>query len=354
MGAIFIRQRRILGGKMFDINYKPTDKEIWTGRIDSDDNFDAFRWHQWIKNIDLRNNNLTKYNGKLGFAFIGYCCDEGIRRNNGRTGAEKGPDYIRKELANLPCSFTKEVELFDAGNIYCENYTLEESQNLLSIAISKILDLNIFPIVLGGGHEIAFGHYSGILNHLVQYNVRPNIGIINFDAHFDIRPYPNGGSSGTSFRQISDLNKQKELKYSYFCIGVQKHSNTIDLFKTAQNLGVDYILAKDIIDNDNWSVFEKLDDFIKLQNHIYITICADVFSSAYAPGVSAVQPLGLDPEKVIKFIKHIIKSGKVISFDIAEVSPRFDHDNITASLASVLIFALINAISCIHGLYFEN
>lgn len=119
---------------------------------------------------------------------------------------------------------------------------------------------------------------------------------------------------GINGLKISDLNKQKELRYSYFCIGVQKHSNTIDLFKTAQNLGVDYILAKDIIDNDNWSVFEKLDDFIK----------------------------------------HIIKSGKVISFDIAEVSPRFDHDNITASLASVLIFALINAISCIHGLYFEN
>lgn len=39
---------------MFDLNYKPTDKEIWTGRIDSDDNFDAFRWHQWIKNIRFK------------------------------------------------------------------------------------------------------------------------------------------------------------------------------------------------------------------------------------------------------------------------------------------------------------
>lgn len=339
---------------MFDINYMPTDKDVWVGRIDSDSNFNAFRWHQWIKNIDLRKNNLSTYNGKLAFAFIGYCCDEGIKRNKGRTGAAKGPDFIRKELANLPCSFTDKVELFDAGNIFCENCTLEESQDLLSKAITKILNLNIYPIVLGGGHEIAFGNYNGILNYLTQYNAKPNIGIINFDAHFDIRPYSNGGSSGTSFRQISDMTKQRGLNYSYFCVGVQKHSNTIDLFKTAQELGVDYVLAKDITNNNDSSLFERLDDFIKLQDHIYITICCDVFSSAYAPGVSAVQPLGLDPEKVLKLIKHIIKSNKVVSVDIAEVAPRFDHDNITASLAAVLIFAIVNAISSNHGLYFES
>ncbi len=339
---------------MFKVNYSPTDKRVWKGRTDSIDNFDAFRWHQWIKNIDLQDDEAIKNNCKFGFCFVGYCCDEGISRNNGRTGASKGPDYIRKELANLPCSFTEEVGLFDAGNIYCENSTLEESQKMLSAAVSKILDMNLFPIVLGGGHEIAFGHYNGILNHLLRRVEVPKIGIINFDAHFDIRPYSNGGSSGTSFRQISDLNIQKGLEYSYFCIGVQRHSNTIDLFKTARKLGVDYILAKDIVDSGDCSVFEKLDDFIKFQDYIYITICADVFSSAYAPGVSAAQPLGLDPEKVIKFIKHIIKSGKVISFDVAEVSPRFDQDNITASLASVLIFALVNTISFINGFYIES
>jgi len=335
---------------MFDINYKTTDEEVWQGRIDSESNFDAFRWHQWVKNIDLRKEDLTRYTGKLGFAFIGFCCDEGVKRNKGRTGASKGPKSIRKELANLPCCFSKDVKLFDAGNIFCVNSTLEESQSLLSKAIDKILSLNLFPIVLGGGHEIAFGHYKGILNYLTQKEVRPNIGIINFDAHFDLRPYPNGGSSGTMFRQIADMCDEQKLKYSYFCIGVQKHSNTVDLFKTADRLGVDYILAKDIINSDTWSILEKLDDFMKLNDHIYITICSDVFSSAFAPGVSATQPLGLDPEVVLKFIKYILKSNKAISFDIAEVSPRFDQDRTTANLASVLIFSVVNTLSQMYNL----
>ncbi len=335
---------------MFEINYKATDKTLWQGRVDSESNFDAFRWHQWVKPIDLRDKNLSPFKGKLGFAFVGFCCDVGVKRNNGRTGAANGPKSIRNELANLPCRFSQEVKLFDAGNILCENISLEESQNILSKAIEKILNLNLFPIVLGGGHEIAFGHYKGILNYLSQDSPNPNIGIINFDAHFDLRPYPSGGSSGTMFRQIADICKEQDLKYSYLCIGIQKHSNTIDLFKTADKLGAEYILAKDIVNSDNWNVLEKLDDFIKLQDKIYITICSDVFSSAFAPGVSASQPLGLDPERVLKFLKYILKSNKAISFDIAEVSPRFDQDNVTANLASVLIFSIVNSLCEIHDL----
>jgi formiminoglutamase len=335
---------------MFHINYKTTDKTFWQGRIDSESNFDAFRWHQWVEPIDLKEENLIPFNGKLGFVFLGFCCDAGVKRNNGRTGTANGPESIRKELANLPCRFRQEVKLFDAGNILCENISLEESQNLLAMAIEKVLSLNLFPIVLGGGHEIAFGHYNGILNYLNQNYKKPNIGIINFDAHFDLRPYPNGGSSGTMFRQIADVCMDHDLEYSYLCIGVQKHSNTIDLFKTADRLGAEYILAKDIVNSDNWNVLERLDDFIKFQDKLYITICSDVFSSAFAPGVSASQPLGLDPERVLKFLRYILKSKKVISFDIAEVSPRFDQDNVTANLASVLIFSIVNTLCEIHDL----
>lgn len=335
---------------MVDVNYKITDKTHWQGRIDSESNFDSFRWHQWVNFIDLREENLIPFKGPLGFAFIGFCCDAGVKRNKGRTGAAKGPESIRKELSNLPCRFTEEVKLFDAGNVFCENISLEESQNLLSKAIEQILSLNLFPIVLGGGHEIAFGHYNGVLNYLKQSTTSPNIGIINFDAHFDLRPYPSGGSSGTMFRQIADICRSENLKYSYLCIGVQKHSNTIDLFKTADKLGAEYILAKDIVNSDNLNMFERLDNFIKFQDEIYITICSDVFSSAFAPGVSSSQPLGLDPESVLKFLSYILKSNKVISFDIAEVSPRFDQDEVTANLASVLIFSIVNSLCEIHGL----
>lgn len=335
---------------MFDKSYKVTDEDVWKGRVDSDTNFDAFRLHQWIERLDLRKDDLYIDKGKLGIAIIGFSSDEGVRRNLGRIGAANGPHNIRKALANLPCRFTQEVRIFDAGDILCEDGNLEESQELLAMAVDRLLELGLFPIVLGGGHEVALGNYKGVLKYTCRQEKQPKIGIINFDAHFDLRPIPIEGSSGTMFRQISDICAELNLQYSYFCMGIQKHSNTIDLFKTADRLGAEYILAKDILDSDNWSMLEKLDTFISQNDHIYMTICADVFSSAYAPGVSATQPLGLDPERVLKFMKYILRSNKVVSFDIAEVSPRFDLDNTTANLARVLIFAVIDTLAQIKGL----
>ena len=302
------------------------------------------------KDNRFKRDDLIAFTGKLGFAFIGFCCDEGVRLNRGRTGAVKGPQSIRKGLGNLPCNFSEQVKLFDAGDIFCEDCTLLESQDILSKAIKRVLSLNLFPIVLGGGHEVAFGNYMGTLNYLEQKNKEPNIGIINFDAHFDLRPYTQGGSSGTMFRQIADICSNKKLEYSYMCIGIQKHSNTIDLFKTADRLGAKYMLAKDIIDGDDCEVINKIDDFIKLRDYLYVTICSDVFSTAFAPGVSASQPLGLDPELVLKFLKYILKSNKVVSFDIAEVSPRFDQDDITANLAAILIYSVVNTLCEIKSL----
>lgn len=324
--------------------YKVTDMSIWNGRIDDEEDFDAFRWHQWIEPIDLDEKNEKVEEGFLALGLIGFCCDEGIRMNKGRVGARKGPDNIRIELRNLPCHFSQKVKLYDAGNIYY-NESLASTQEALSERVDQLLALNIMPIVLGGGHEVAFGHYNGIVKHLLLKEEKPKIGIINFDAHFDNRPYDQTGTSGTMFRQIYDLSKENNIDFSYFCVGIQKHGNTNALFKAAEDMSTEYILAQDITHSNLWDAMMKLDDFITKQEHIYITICADVLSSAFAPGVSAAQPLGLHPEDLLKLLKYILRMNKTISFDIAEVSPRFDMDRSTANLASIIIFSVVNTLS---------
>jgi len=335
---------------MLNDRYEPIDMEIWKGRIDSNENYDAFRWHQWMRQLDLNSSTIKVFDGKLGFALLGFCCDEGIRRNQGRIGAKDGPDAIRKELANLPCSFSQQTALFDAGNIMCLDGDLQASQQALATAVTQIRKLGLFPLVMGGGHETALGHYQGHRNYMEEINEQSDIGIVNFDAHFDLRPLPIGGSSGTMFRQIANECSNLGLDFRYLCIGIQKYSNTEELFKTARELGAVYLLSKDIISREKSYVISNLDKFMAGTNNIYITICADVFSSAFAPGVSASQPFGMNPEDVLRYIKYIIRSKKVIGFDIAEVSPRFDHDSTTANLAKVLLFTVVRTICKLKGL----
>lgn len=333
-----------MGSLKLNTNYRALDNRVWNGRIDSHDDFTCFRWHQRIKNIDLMDNNPDPFQGKLGFAFLGYECEKGIIRNKGRGGAAKGPDTIRKRLSNLPWHFPEDVFIFDAGDVSGKDSSLEEIQATLSMAVERILNLSLFPILLGGGHDIAYGHYKGIFNHLAHEGMDKKIGIINFDSHFDLRSYSEGSSSGTMFKQIANFANNNGTNYSYLCLGILKHCNTAHLFNTADRLGVEYILAKDMKNGDILPYLHMVDNFIKRHDYVYVTICADVFSSAYAPGVSAPQPLGLDPEKVLVFLDHILQSKKVISFDIAEISPKLDLNGITSNLASNVIYSLVDTI----------
>ncbi len=334
----------------FNRGYEPTAPSFWMGRVDSEDNYDAFRWHQWITCVDLRMLSTATFEHELGICFIGFCSDIGVERNLGRPGTAKGPNSIRNELKNRPCAFSPGLKLYDAGNIYGQSGDLEKAQKDLENAVDVLLEKGLVPIVLGGGHAVALGHYHGVRKYLERVNPGQTLGIVNFDAHFDIRPYTNGGTSGTMFRQIADYCAAENVPYNYLCLGIQKSGNTVDLFKTAHRLGVEYLLASDIEAHSASETIVKIQDFINRNDQLYMTICADVFSSAYAPGVSAAQPLGLYPEKALKVIKHIVKSKKMASFDIAEVSPRFDHDNTTASLAAILIFSVVVTLAEEHAL----
>ncbi|WP_282125206.1 formimidoylglutamase [Marinifilum flexuosum] len=321
-------------------HYKTIDPEIWKGRIDDEEDYDAFRWHQIVKTIDLLDSQDRTLNG---FGLLGFCCDKGVQRNLGRKGTSKAPNSIRKEMANLPCSFPQGTNIYDCGNIVSNGVELEEVQSILSQAVYKMLKMGLFPLILGGGHEIAYGHYLGIERYLAEQE-NQELGIFNLDAHFDMRPYQKGASSGTMFAQIADRCKENGKDFRYMVAGIQQYGNTVSLFKKADDLGVKYLMAKDISNDSMFAVGQDIVRFTKKQRKIYMTLCSDVISSAYAPGVSAPQPFGLHPEIIVKLIKTVIQSGKVISFDIAEVSPRFDEDNRTSKLAAIIIFSVINSV----------
>lgn len=327
-------------------NYTECEKSVWSGRIDDPADRESFRMHQIIKPLDLNNrNDAGEISGELNFCLLGFSCDEGVRRNLGREGASKGPEVIRKEFANMPVTFGSDISIYDAGDIFCKNGDLEHAQDQLTFAVKVILGMDMFPVILGGGHSVALGNYNGIIKHLKETGSgKSTPGIINFDAHLDFRPFDKGGTSGSMFYQIAEDSVRDDRDFNYLCVGVQTYSNTISLFKRAESFGAEYILARDMGRGNHQDIRKKIDSFIHKNDNIHLTLCTDVFNSAFAPGVSAPQPFGLEPEILLIFIKHVLNSGKVTLFDIAEVSPRFDHDNNTAKLAAVVIYAALNTI----------
>lgn len=311
--------------------YQSPSAELWSGRYDNDI---PERFHQIIELIDLTKTDFPD-NDNYTFVIVGFACDEGVKRNQGRIGAAAGPTALRKALANMPFNYYNSINVYDVGNINCVGYNLEEAQEALGFIVEKILLAGCHPIVLGGGHETAWGHYKGI----AQTSYSNNLGIINFDAHFDLRPKLNGdmGTSGSPFSQIAEDREFEGLSFNYFCIGIQPMANTLSLYEEAEILGVDYIEANELVNDSNLENLESFANFIENHEHLYLSICLDVFASAVAPGVSAPQPLGIMPQNILPYLRLLAASDKVISLDIVELAPNYDYDNNTARLGAQLI-----------------
>ncbi len=316
--------------------YRPAEKAFWQGRKSNPDIANQY-WHQEIILADL-NQNQTKLESDI--ALIGYACDEGVRRNRGRIGAQEGPLAIRERLAKQPVHFENK-SVADVGDIVCNDDDMEACQELFATQISNLLNQNIFPIAIGGGHDMAYAHFKGIKNSLKNPNAK--IGIINFDAHFDLRPVETKANSGTPFNQI--LHEYQEDVY-YFAVGIQQQSNIKQLFEIAHadkriNFAINYDCESS---NTELAVLQaRMEPFIEKVDYLYVTIDMDGFSSAYAPGVSAPSPLGFTPYFVFKMISFLFATKKVIAFDIAELNPSFDRDKLTANLAAKIIdFVVMN------------
>lgn len=319
------------------IKYSPTNKEIWSGRTSDQ----KLYLHEKVECINIVKDDQLSFH-KKAFGLVGYVCDEGVRRNQGRVGAVLGPEAIRKTLSKFPNHLSESTDLLDCGNISCIDGGMEVAQNHLSRVVTKLLRQDVFPILLGGGHDIAYGHYNGIKNHL---GPGKNIGIINFDAHFDLRSNTNGTNSGTPFYQIGVDCKSENIDFNYLCIGIRKDANDRQLFETATTLGVEFIETNQFTIENAEVIVRTLLDFISKVDYLYVTIDLDGFSSAYAPGVSAPSPMGFSPKMVVKALEVIIASKKLISMDVAEMNPTYDIDNRTSKLAASLIHFVLHEIA---------
>ncbi|MFC5707093.1 formimidoylglutamase [Aeromonas eucrenophila] len=303
------------------------DMAVWQGRQDPEDGELALRWHDRVR--------PWQEDVAPGVALVGFACDEGVRRNKGRVGAASAPQAIRKMLANSAWHLSQPV--YDSGDLACEDGDLDAAHDRLAERVARLLGEGHFPLVLGGGHEAAFGSWSGLNRHLKQQG---KVGIINLDAHFDLRMKLEQASSGTPFFQIAEQCAAQGTAFHYACLGVAETANTAALFARAESLGVWHVLDEAMTQADLPELLNGLDAFIARCDHLYLTIDLDVLPGAVMPGVSAPAARGVELAVIEPLIAHIRASGKLRLADLAEYNPSLDQDNRSARVAARLVHQL--------------
>ena len=295
----------------------------WTGRVDPEEIGDTTRWHQHVR--------PATSTSKSGVTLIGFAVDEGVRRNAGRIGAAQGPRAMRQALCNMP--MLGEPSVWDAGDVNGLNGALEEAQAELGVRVAQAIARDSLPLVLGGGHEMAWGTFQGIVKHNADTN---RLLVINLDAHFDLRAAAQG-NSGTPFRQMHDWCTQHHQAFNYQVLGISRFANTQALFDRAREIGARYWLDEHLQDAGGMhDAQQALSTALAHCGSVYLTVCLDVLPGAQAPGVSGPATLGVPLAHVERLIDQVMASGRVVAADIAELNPLFDRDATTARLAARL------------------
>jgi len=321
---------------MYKQFYQVPNPDLWTGRIDSDSDTSTFRLHQVVRCIPLHELDDSEETVLLGFA-----SDEGVRRNKGRAGAHKGPYTFRKVAGSLAWH-GGDKKVVDAGTIQLFQNDLEIAQEQLGDAVHTLLKNGKKTFVIGGGHETAYGHYLGVGSFLKEAGRPVKLGILNIDAHFDLRPHNGVSHSGSPFLQAFEHASEHEIDLSYFVYGINKNNNTKSLFKKAEELNIRFCTNREIFNSENESL-KKVQGFIDECTDIYLTVCLDVFDAAIAPGVSAPAWNGIQLGQALAVVGLAKNSGKLTTMDVCELNPVYDQNDKTAKAAGTLFSEFIES-----------
>lgn len=251
-------------------------------------------------------------------ALIGIPDDTGVKLNNGRPGASEGPDAIRKVLQSYAVAQPQGWDwpkVFDAGNVDVVKDDLHTTHDRVTQAVEAVLDLGLFPIAIGGGHDLTFPFVRALANTL-----GPMTGIY-LDPHLDVR---ETDGSGMPFRRLIETGAANNLRIH----GFDPMSNTREHAQwfAAHGGHIDELTAPE----DPWPSAPT-----------FFSLDMDVIDAAHAPGVSALNPCGFSPQLASRWAHAAGRRPSVRCFDIMELSPPHDHNNRTARLAARLLLTFL-------------
>ena len=250
----------------------------------------------------------------------------------GRKGAKGGPKKIRDSIRyfkayswNLDYWFGNK-KIYDFGDIITEEESVAEAHETIAEVVKKIAQKGFTTITLGGDHSLGYP----ILHGLKQAHNTKEIGLINIDAHLDVREVIGGKiNSGTPFRRVleNDIVKGE----NFVEIGIRDFANARKYRRYVEDKGVTVFTIADI---RNKGLDVILKEAIKIitnnTNATYISLDMDSLDQIYAPGVSAPTPEGLSPQHVNQIIHEVTSKTNILGMDIVELNPLYDTADTTA------------------------
>ena len=277
----------------------------------------------------------------VDFAVIGIPFDTAC---SFRTGSRFGPAAIRDMSVTIrPYNINLGINAFDYlsgvdyGDIPVIPGYIEDTYEQIENELKPILDAGIIPICLGGDHSITLGELRAIAK---KYGP---VALVHFDSHLDTIDSYFGKkyNHGTPFKRAWEeglIDTSHSIQ-----VGIRGNLYSPDDINDSVDLGFKVITANEVhklgIEEVGRQIRERVGDKLA-----FFTFDIDFVDPAYAPGTGTIEVGGFTSYETLALIRET-KGIQFIGFDIVEVLPAFDPNQITAFLAANVAFEFISMIA---------
>jgi agmatinase len=269
-----------------------------------------------------------------------------------RPGTRFGPQYIR-QTCYLPHDGSRpslamrvdglqDLRVYDAGDVELFSGDAERSVRDLQAAVYGIARTGAIPLILGGDHTIAWPDVAGVAQHVGQGRV----SMIHFDAHADTGNIEFGSliGHGQPMRRLIESGAVRGDRFLQIGLrGYWPPPETLDWMaeQRMRSYEMSEIGARGLDECLTEAFGTALDEC----EGVFLSVDIDVCDPAHAPGTGTPEPGGLSARQLLDAVRRIGYELPVLGVDVVEVSPPYDHAEITSFLANRVVLEVLTGIA---------
>jgi len=279
-------------------------------------------------------------------AIVGAPFDDGT---SFRPGARFGPRAIRA-ATYTPGSYSlqldvapwRELEWVDAGDADVTPAWLQRGHAMIFRKILGVASSGAVPLVLGGDHSITWPSASAV----AQTRAPRSLGIVHFDAHADTADTSFGVSTGHGSPMRRLIESGAVAGRNFVQVGLRGYWPGPTVLEWMHEQGMRWHLMREIEERGMEAVVDDaISEALDGPDLIYLSVDIDVLDPGMAPGTGTPEPGGLLTRELLRAVRRVALSVRLAGMDIVEVSPPYDHADMTASAAHRVALEAISALA---------
>ena len=282
-------------------------------------------------------------------AIVGAPFDDGVSYRPGtrfgpraiRLADDVGPPACRPHM-ELGIDPFAELTVVDYGDIEATPADLATSHARLRTAIGEIGAAGAIAITLGGDHSLSIP----VMQSLADQHGADGYSVIHFDTHADTGADVLGvaNSHGTPFyRGVTEGFMRGDHLVQ---VGLRGSWPWPDEFQWMREQGIRWHTMDEIDDRGLATVLdEAIAHAASKAPRVYLTIDVDVMDPAYAPGTGTPEPGGMTTRELLRCARTVASRVDLVAMDVVEVSPPYDHADVTAMAAHRIVLETLSGIA---------